>query len=53
MSNTKKQYGVQNKYDANDTEWYNSGAEADVALEEANTFFLVEREEEPNHETAR
>lgn len=39
-------YGVQNKYDPNDTEWYDSKEEQERALDEANTYILVEAEVE-------
>ena len=40
------EYGVQNKYDPTDTEWYESMEEAEAQLEEANSYVLVEREKE-------
>jgi len=44
MSDLTKHYGVQNKYDPNDTEWYDSKEEQERALDEANSYILVEAE---------
>ncbi len=41
---TRTQYGVQNKYDANDTQWFDHQEDAENALAEVNTFILVECE---------